>query len=236
MRYRYKIIHFLLLLLPFMNGCKKSDTTNTINNNNNYALITDNNGNKYKTIKIGTQTWMQENLRVTQYNDGTPIEYYDGTGVGLDRPHYTWHNNDTNNKIPYGGLYSWTAVNTGKLCPSGWRIPTKYDYAQLIEYLGGGSIAGGKMKMTGTAYWASAYGNYGANNSSGFSAVGGGFHAVYDVFRVFKEYGYYWTSSLDTSGGEIRPIAHAIYAINAYTNLFPIRERYYGYSCRCIQE
>jgi uncharacterized protein (TIGR02145 family) len=219
-----------------MNGCKKTDNTSS-NNNNSNPMVVDNNGNKYKTIKIGTQTWMQENLRVTHYNDGMPIEYYDGTGVGLDRPHYSWYNNDTNNKIPYGGLYSWTAVNTGKLCPIGWRIPTKYDYSQLVEYLGGGRVAGGKMKMTGTDYWNSAYGNYGANNSSGFSAVGGGFHAVYDVFRVFKEYGYYWTSSLDTNSyNQVRPVANLINAVNANTNLFPNDNKYNGFSCRCIQE
>ena len=87
-------------------------------------------GNVYDTIRIGNQTWMKENLRVTRLNDGTDItfpSYVDmnsNTWKSLLAPSYRWYNNDITNKDPYGALYNWWAANSGKLCPVGWHVPS----------------------------------------------------------------------------------------------------------------
>jgi len=157
------------------NGCKK-DT-----DNNNTPLetgtMTDIEGNVYRTVKIGSQWWMAENLRTTKYKDGTDIsEVNDKEEWGyLTEPAFCWFMNDPDTyKNKYGALYNWYSVSTGKLAPTGWHVPTDEEWWQLINYLGGGLVAGGKMKCTGTIEagtgpWPDP--NTGATNESGFSAV-----------------------------------------------------------------
>ena len=137
--------------------------------------VTDIDGNVYNTVIIGTQNLMAENLKTTKYNDGTAIpNITDNTAwTNLTTPSYCWYNNDaTTYKATYGALYNWYTVNTGKLCPQGWHVPTDVEWTNLATYLGGMSIAGGKMKETGTTHWLSP--NTGATNESGFLALPGG--------------------------------------------------------------
>ncbi|MBV5313160.1 MAG: peptidoglycan DD-metalloendopeptidase family protein [Prolixibacteraceae bacterium] len=137
------------------------------------GTVTDIDGNIYHTVTIGTQVWMVENLKTTKYNDGTNIpNVTDNTAWSvLTTGAYCWYNNDTSQKNTYGALYNWYSVNTGRLAPSGWHVPTDGEWATLITYLGNEEIAGGKMKETGTVHWA---GDTYATNSSGFSALPGG--------------------------------------------------------------
>jgi len=125
--------------------------------------VKDIDGNVYNTVIIGTQVWMKENLKTTKYNDGMPIPLIaDGYEWGaINKPAYCVYS--PNN------LYNWYAVNTGKLCPIGWHVPTDKEWTTLINYLGGKDIAGGKMKETGTSHWQNP--NTGATNSSGFTAL-----------------------------------------------------------------
>ncbi|HLP04615.1 MAG TPA: FISUMP domain-containing protein [Paludibacter sp.] len=151
--------------------------------------VTDVDGNLYHTVIIGNQTWMVENLKTTKYNDGTAIENItDNTAwVGLTSGAYCWHSNSSNKKDIYGGLYNWYAVNTGKLAPKGWHVPTYNEWKALVNYVQNdygfsGSI--GKALASGLD-WASAknwaglsssslIGNdLGNNNYSGFSALPG---------------------------------------------------------------
>lgn len=105
------------------------------------GTVTDADGNTYKTMKIGNQTWMLENLRTTKYNDGTEIGTMSGTKS--TNPEYTVHRSGND----YGNLYNWYAVKTGKLAPKGWHIPTEAEWKILEGYLGGPSIAGEKLRM-----------------------------------------------------------------------------------------
>ena len=161
-------------------GAVMSFTTNSVNPNINfnssltYGTVADNEGNSYQTIQIEAKTWMAENLRTNKLNDGTPVAYVTGNPewAALTTPGYCWPDNDIGYKDVYGALYNWHAVNTGKLCPAGWHIPTDAEWTDLETVLGGASIAAGKMKAEGTTHWINP--NSGATNESGFTALPGG--------------------------------------------------------------
>ena len=139
------------------------------------AGLEDIEGNVYSVVQIGTQLWMSENLKTMKYNDDTdiPLEIDNIAWVGLTTGAYCWYQNDeAANKDIYGALYNWYAVETGNLCPDGWHIPTDAEWSALGSFLGGNSIAGGKMKATGTEYWSAP--NTDATNESGFAGLPGG--------------------------------------------------------------
>ncbi len=150
------------------------------------SSIMDIDGNIYKTVQIGTQLWLASNLKVTHYRNGVAITYApDATqwqSLGDFTAAYCNLNNDADNATHYGRLYKWTTINDSRgLCPSGWRVPTSADWVALSDYLGGSTVAGGKMKSTGTSYWLSP--NVG-DNISGFSAypsLSRGADGVYDT-------------------------------------------------------
>jgi uncharacterized protein (TIGR02145 family) len=121
----------------------------------NGNTVTDIDGNVYQTVKIGTQVWMVENLRVTRYNDGEPIPHITNNSnwANLNTAGYGWYNNEINNKYPYGTMYNWYVVNSQKLCPKGWHVPTNAEWTILTDYLGGLSAAAPKLKAAGNSYW-----------------------------------------------------------------------------------
>jgi uncharacterized protein (TIGR02145 family) len=144
--------------------------------------VKDIDGNVYKTIIIGTQTWMAENLKTTKYNDGTAIPLVtDGVAwTALTTPGYCWYNNDAGSyKDIYGALYNWYTVNTRKLCPIGWHVPSDAEWTTLTNYMGD-NVVGGKLKETGTIHWQSP--NKGATNESGFTALPGAFFSSLGIF------------------------------------------------------
>ena len=150
--------------------------------------VTDRDGNSYNTVTIGSQTWMTENLRVTRLNDNTPIQLVtsNSSWASMTTPAYCWYNNDeAANKNIYGGLYNWYAVNTGKLCPSGWHVPSHQEFTVLRDYLGGATAAGGKLKEVGLTHWKSP--NTGATDSSGFTAVPSGTRTGLTVHSSISE-------------------------------------------------
>jgi len=174
-----------------------------------YGEISDIEGNTYKTIEIGTQTWMAENLATTRFNDGTeiPLTTNNTSWTLATEPAYSWYNNVI---VSYGALYNWYAVNTGKLCPSGWHVSSDEDWTVLSSFLGGSAASGAKLKETGTIHWQAP--NSGADNSSGFTALPGGYRYYNGAYNALTRYGYWWTSTESSSG-------------NAYG-----RDLFYGYS------
>jgi uncharacterized protein (TIGR02145 family) len=139
------------------------------------GTVTDIEGNVYRTITIGGQTWMAENLKTSKYNNSTSIPQVTDSAVwrGLTNGAYCYYNNDIELVgIVYGKIYNGYAVVTGNLCPFGWHVPTTNDWDAMIKYLGGKEVAGGKLKETGTAHWTAP--NTGATNATGFSALPGG--------------------------------------------------------------
>jgi uncharacterized protein (TIGR02145 family) len=169
-------------------SCDKNDT------NKEAATVTDRDGNIYHSVVIGTQTWMIENLKATKYKDGSAIAY-PGSDFTLWANNtdgaYAWYNNDAAQKDTYGGLYNWYAIITGKLCPSGWHIPSNDDWIILETYLGNNT--GGKLKEAGTVHWQSP--NEGATNESGFSALPGGDRTYMGSFELIGESSKWWSST-----------------------------------------
>jgi len=164
--------------------------------------LIDADGNVYKTVIIGDQLWMAENLKTTKYNDGTDIPLVtDGRKwASLTSPGFCWYDNDRESYGDiYGGLYNWFAVNTVKLCPDGWHVPDIEELNIIAGYLGGEAIAGGKLKETGTTHWKSP--NTDATNESGFTGRPGGFRSriwdtkCYGKFGHLGMFGYWWSYS-----------------------------------------
>jgi len=174
-------------------------TGNGINFNPNltYGTMTDQEGNTYKTITIGSQTWMAENLRVTKYRNGNPIpnvinrEDWYQTRSGA----YCWSNHDITKRSTYGALYNWYAANDKRnIAPAGWHVPTDAEWATLIAYLGGPSVAGDILKEVGTSQWDSP--NTSKDNASGFTALPGGYRNTdLNTFPDIRDSGYWWSAT-----------------------------------------
>ena len=157
------------------------------------------NGYTYTSIVLGNgQEWMAENLRTTTYANGDPIPNVTDANQWENLTTGAWahYNNDSQYENPYGKLYNWYTVNDPRnVCPTGWHVPTDAEWTVLIDYLGGESVAGGKMKSTGTQYW--LYPNTDATNESGFSGLPGGFRNGNGTFLGIGDFGYWWSSTED---------------------------------------
>jgi uncharacterized protein (TIGR02145 family) len=174
-------------------GTAYGDEVSFITQNGN---VTDIDGNIYNTVIIDNQLWMKENLNVTHYSDGTVIPNIqdDNEWQNLLTGAYCDYGNIPDSSATYGRLYNWYAVaDSHNLCPEGWHIPDDAEWAKLIEVLGGGGIAGGKLKETGIVHWISP--NNFATNQSGFTALPGGDRNYDGVFNGIGVYAAWWSST-----------------------------------------
>lgn len=160
-----------------------------------YGSISDIEGNIYKTIQVGDQTWMAENLITSRLSDGTSVpnvtEAQDWTA--LTTPGYCWYNNETNFTKGYGAMYNWYAVNTGKLCPTGWHVPSDNEWTVFVDFFGGMEAANAKIRESGTTHWQSVTSD--ATNISGFTALPGGCRFSNGQFNGFGILMYFWSST-----------------------------------------
>jgi uncharacterized protein (TIGR02145 family) len=172
------------------------------------------------TVIIGTQTWTTKNLDLATYSDGTVIpQVTDPTAwANLTTGAWCYYNNDSAKGATYGKLYNWYAVagihdtdpNTPnkKLAPTGYHIPSDAEWTTLTTYLEGESVAGGKMKATGTSLWNTPNGQ--ATNSSGFSGLPGGCRFINGTFNYIGSFGYWWSSSeANTTNAWVRDLDYA---------------------------
>jgi uncharacterized protein (TIGR02145 family) len=162
--------------------------------------ISDVDGNTYKTVYIGTQQWMAENLKTAKYSDGTAIPYVtdDTQWKNNTTGAYAYYNNDEANNAKYGKLYNWYTVSpttngNKNVCPTGWHVPTDAEWTVLTNYLGGESVAGGKMKEIGTTSWISP--NTDATNTSLFTGLPGGYRDYDGLYNFIGYSGYWWSST-----------------------------------------
>jgi len=163
-----------------------------------YGTVTDYDGNTYQTVMIGTQEWMAENLRVTHYRNGDPIPNITDNGQwsAATSGAYCSYDNSSSNASTYGLLYNFYAVADARnLCPTGWHVPTDAEWTTLIDYLGGTSVAGAKMKSPNL--WAN--GSTGTDNSSGFTALSGGTRYVNSGFEYLGSEFEGWSSTIYNS-------------------------------------
>ena len=184
-----------------------------------FNAIVDIEGNVYQTVKIGNQEWMAENLRVTRFNDGTEISNIrrNDQWKNSTDPAYCYYKNRKSNSNKYGILYNWYVVNTGKLCPEGWHVPSDDDLTELENYLAnngfsydGGTGVIGKYQIAKALAnendWESSekWGSVGSTdypdfrNKSGFSALPGGRRCDIIGFRDIGRSGYWWIFTKNT--------------------------------------
>lgn len=236
MKIKHPII--IVLIVSIFISCSKDDSTSIkkispqFMSNIVYGDMTDQEGNTYKTLTIGTQTWMAQNLRSTKYNDGSVIPYGSPETININvfSGKYCTYNNTTDKDsiIALGNLYNWYAVNTSKLAPIGWHVASETDWKTLIEYLGGKEVAGGKLKENGIGNWKSP--NSGATNETGFTALPGGQCDNNLKFQDIGNYGYWWSATEINSSA----YAHQIIFGSGQADSYSFgKERYF--SVRCVK-
>lgn len=215
LNYLFKILLGLVLIVGVY-CCKKNESGNvpqTLFVED--APLVDCEGNTYKTVKIGNQVWMAENLRVTKYRNGDAIPEItiNALWASSSTGAYCWYANDAANKTIYGALYNWyTVTDSRKIAPDGWHIPTESDWTTLISYLGGDNVSGGKLKGIGTTYWKNP--NTGADNKSGLTVLP--------------------TGNRDGNGGEFRNLSNDAY-IWMDSNSTKVWFRYLTYNdAKCV--
>jgi uncharacterized protein (TIGR02145 family) len=227
---------FTICMLLLIGGCKKKQTTPDCPVTEPAVVadptsVTDIDGNVYPVLKICGKLWMVENLRTGRYNDGSsiPTGLDNATWLAASSGAYAIYNDLASNNATYGKLYNWFAVSSGKLAPAGWHVATEAEWKALIECQGGFAVAGGKMKST-SSLWNTP--NTGADNSTGFNALPGGYRATTGGYSVMGNTGYWWAATeRNATQGEYTKLDNSTAAAlsNGATKQF-------GYSVRCVKD
>ncbi|MFO7863292.1 MAG: FISUMP domain-containing protein [Salinivirgaceae bacterium] len=190
------------------------------------SAITDADGNEYTTVQIGEQLWTGENLRVTTYNDGNAIPNVtnEDTWSDLTTPAYAWWENDPS-ESDRGAYYNYYTVETDKLCPTGWRVPTEDDWDLLLDYLG--EEPGRKLKNHGSQL----YTDY---NETGFTAYMEGYRASGNgVFAKAGDWNWMWIGGGDA--GSTYTYAKK-FTKDSHGVSHDLNSKQMGFSIRCIKE
>ncbi len=210
---RFLLVTLILpaMLLMFSLGCEPDDPDDPLPQPSiEFGEMTDaRDGKTYKTIGIGTQTWMAENLNYTP-----------------DTGNSWCYNNDANNCNTYGRLYDWNTAM--KACPSGWHLPSDGEWTTLTDFLG--SNAGGKMKST-SGLWTSP--NTGATNASGWSGLPGGHLGFGGFFSFLGSLGYWWSSAEFIAGNYAWSWSLCYRYATVYCDF---NNKGHGFSVRCIRD
>jgi uncharacterized protein (TIGR02145 family) len=217
------------------------------------GTVTDADGNVYQTVKIGNQVWMAENLRVTKYNDGSAVPLDTSTKAwAASTPKYCFYNNtaDADSIRTYGALYNWHVVspaNLKKIAPTGWHVPSDAEWDTLQNGLIAGgynwdeTIAGNKIakSLAAKADWYT-FGQGGTigcdltrNNSSGFSALPGGFRDYYGAFNYQSGNGYWWSATQNDANAWARSLTYANDSLCRYNYIY---FKYCGFSVRLVRD
>jgi uncharacterized protein (TIGR02145 family) len=211
----------LVLLIISLNSCEVNEPGVFPDYTGQTDIITDIDGNHYKTIGIGTQIWMQENLEVTHLANGEKIilleSNLDWRNKNLNTGAYCWYDDDSvNNRSIYGGLYNFYAFKTGLLCPTGWHVPSQNDWNTLVDFLGGKDVAGGKLIDFESKYWIDPI-HYVDNNFKFLALPGGSRHPETAEFQGKGIWACWWanrTSKEDDSKAPVIVIGKDEIALN----------------------
>jgi uncharacterized protein (TIGR02145 family) len=203
----------------------------------------DGDNNYYPVVQIKTQLWMAENLRTTLYNDGSSIPNItvNATWEALTTGAYGDYDNTPSNSSTYGRLYNWYAVdnntatkvasNGGKnVCPAAWHVPSHAEWTTLTTFLGGASVAGGKLKETGTTHWITP--NTGSTNETGFTGLPGGSLNYFGAFATLGNYGYWWSSTEYSTTNALLRFMYYYYTDVSRDNY----DKRNGFSVRCVRD
>jgi len=195
-------------------------------------VVADADTNYYYSVTIGTQTWIQENLKTTHFRDGSAISQVTENTAwkNLTSSGYCWYSNEENRyKALYGALYNWFAVSSGKLCPAGWHVPTNSEWITLTNYLGGEVAAGSKLKESGSTHWGDI--NTGTNET-GFTALPGGSRGDDGTFANSGVSGHFWSFS-----SVLPSTSYSAVLYNNSTSLTRVSNpNVSGLSVRCVKD
>jgi len=231
-----------ILILQFT-GCKKTDSNS--NNSNNpivfnpqktYDVLTDQSGNIYRTITIGTQTWMAENLKTTKYRNGDPIpDITNNSSWGnLTTGAYCDFNNNSSNSKIYGKLYNYYSIlDSRNIAPSGWHVATTAEWNVLLANCGGWATAGDTLKESGVLHWFSP--NSAANNGTGFTALPGSSRnddGSWEALGIIGYYGTWWSYSTNPT----YPYSFGMDYSTANVVNSAINNKTRGFSVRCVKD
>lgn len=205
------------------------------NPNLTYGTVSDIEGNVYRTIQIGTQIWMAENLKTTTFNDNTfiPLVTDKNSWINLTTPGFCWYNNDMSTvKNTYGAIYNWFTVSTKKICPNGWHVPSNAEWQVLQTYLGNATISYNKLREIGTGHWIE--GDLNVTNESGFTGLPSGLRFPMGDFGSLGELALWWSSD-DLTDGDVSLGLYA--ALNQSLKNFSLGGswKYLGISIRCLK-
>lgn len=197
-----------------------------------YGSVTDVDGNEYKTVTIGGQTWMAENLRTTHFQNGEAIRYIPNGnewGLNYETPAYSWYGNDKENRTVYGAYYNWqSAFDKRNIAPKGWRVPTKDDWATLFKNIQNNSMV---LREESSAHWTGTE-YYKASNATGLTIVSTGVN-MGDLYSagLRQDWTLFWTSD----GTPEKLLATAAFIQLAGTDFIEVQSNH-GYPIRCIKE
>lgn len=201
--------------------------------------VKDIDGNSYGLVTIGSQTWLKENLKVQHYNNGDLIKTTpsDSTNIFFENePKYQWACNANNaSSANYGRFYTWYVINDSRnICPAGWHVPTMEEWHQLVAYLGGRTVAVGKLKEMGNTHWNLP--DSSATNETGFTALPAGEHN-YNGENNYQGYICSWwsTTKEDIQTGENSMIFRLVTG-NPGISLKGYKEESKGLPVRCIRD
>lgn len=220
------MIFYLVAVIVLIAACDKSSETD--------PPLTDIDGNKYDTVQISSQFWMQQNLKTSHYRNGDPIPEITDMNQWSTATSgaWCWYNNDSvKYAAVYGKLYNWYAVKDPRgLAPEGWHIPNDVEWTTLSQFLGGDVYAGGEMKETGTSHWATP--NTGANNSTGFTGRPGGYRGIEGSFLDIGVIGLWWGAT------DFIPDLAFCVNMNSTDAQLPhyFRNFRFGFSVRCLRD
>ena len=233
-----KSVGMVLFASVMFLGCSK-DAKNPVkpSSKEDTGTVTDIDGNIYRTVKIGNQWWMAENLKVTHYRTGEAIPLVTKLSEwkNLSTSAYCDYNNDANNVAIYGRLYNWYAANDSRtIAPAGWHVTKNAEWDELILSLGGTSVAGGKLKESGLAHWKSP--NNGATNEYGFSALPGGWCGNDGVYGNLGINAIFWPST----ESYFWPFTESYFAwclTHSFSSANQLKyTKQYGLSVRCVKD
>lgn len=217
-------ISFIGILLTLLTGCYDDDE-------NFPNILTDIDGNIYKTVMIGDQVWMAENLNVTRYRNGDPIpNMQDSTEwINCNAGAYCDYNNTPEIGDVYGKLYNgYCLLDERNLAPEGWHLPSDEEWTKLVEHLGGNDIAGDKLKELSLLTWRDLT----ATNESGFTALPGGNRNTNGLFLEIGDGGYWWSC---TENSSTSMFGRGLYFY--YSGVFRgYRTKTVGFSVRCVKD
>ena len=207
------------------------------------TTVKDYDGNVYNTVNIGTQVWMAENLKTTHYANGTVIPFVNSNAawdaLTSTSEAYCWHSDDINNKNSYGALYTWSAaMNSGLsstnnpsgiqgVCPTGWHLPSDAEWTQLSDFLGGETVAVGKLKST--TGW---YNGGNGTNESGFTALPAGVRSSGGIFNYIGINSRWWSATEESSIIALdRLLGYNLTELERYGS-----NKEVGFSVRCVRD